>query len=114
MMSAQIHFSIDMVGPVFNASDATVRGAVAKALRLTGDEGVTKIIPDTPIKTGLLRSGWNTARVAWDEYLIQNQVFYSPYQERRAGMARVNLPYIKDQLKHNLGQVATGALNGKP
>jgi hypothetical protein len=111
-MSFDYRVSYD--GPVFNGADAAVRKAVERALKETTEYGKGRIRAVTPVDTGLLKSQWKIHRDAWNEYRIQDDVFYSVYQEARSPqglMAGSNVASIEAHLAKTLERYAVQGLS---
>lgn len=96
--------TIKFEGPLFN-NDNNFKKGLKEALEETGEWAQNRIERLTPVRTGRLKSGWKVSSrtVGYRASLIvDNDVPYSPFVEKKVGMVRQNIPAINKKLKETV------------
>ena len=82
-------------------TDST-KAAVTAALSSTAEKGKEWVKTDSPVDTGLLKSRWYTKPITWDAWRLSNDIFYTPFNEKRVKMLGRNLSKIQQELSRQL------------
>ena len=108
----QARVETTITGPLFlNPSEATKAG-VSAAIGRTAQAGMSWVQADSPVDTGLLRSRWYTKAISWDAWRLSNDIYYTPFNEKRVQMLGRNLPNIGKELQRQLNTELPKALGG--
>ena len=110
-VNGNVRVEFKVSGPLHQQPGKHLERAVDRALETTARIAKGFVREDTPVDTGLLRRRWYYKKVKWDEYRLSNDIFYSPFQEKRVQMLGKNLRRIQDELNKQLDKEIPRALN---
>jgi hypothetical protein len=89
-------------GPLHQNPQSHFKKAVDDSLNQTAQYGKGLIQDRTPVRTGNLRRGWESAKQGTDSISIFNRVRYTPFVEKRVGMMFRSEAQIQDFLNLQL------------
>ena len=108
----QVRIETKITGNLFLLPTESTKAAVSAALEKTTEVGMGWVKIDSPVDTGLLRSRWYTKPITWDAWRLSNDIFYTPYNEKRVRMLGKNLPKIQRELQRQLNDLLPKFLDG--
>lgn len=100
----QVRVETTITGNMLLRPAESVKSAVTQSIEATVAAGRSWVQADSPVDTGLLKSRWYTMPIKWDAYRLSNDIFYTPYNEKRVKMLGRNLPRIQKELQRQLNQ----------
>ena len=107
----QVRVETTITGNLLLLPTESTKAAVNGAIEATARAGTGWIQGDSPVDTGLLKSRWYTKPIKWDAWRISNDIYYTPYNEKRIKMMGRNLPRIQQELQRQLNDLLPKFLN---
>lgn len=101
-----INYTIKATGEIFARKTATKR-LLDETMEEAGEFALREVRSHTPVRTGLLQSGWTVTpkRFSLD---LNNPVFYAPYVEKRFRMIPQTRPKVVAFMRENLSRKIKG------